>query len=104
MLLSAVLQRIAKATKQPYARFLDAPIKVDNAIIADTKTFLGEQLERYDFLRFNCISAVVDRKHIRLDHFQRLALVAFMVSKGFLDDEIHDFFKTVYSSEGRTRL
>ena len=87
--------------KQPYVGFLDVAIKVDNAIIADTKAFLCEQLERYDFLRFNCISAIVDRKHIRLDHFQRLALVAFMVSKGFLDDEIQDFFKTVYGSEGR---
>ena len=52
-------------------------------------------------MRFNCVGAVVDRKHIRLDHFQRLAFVQFMVSKDFLDDEIHDFFKTVYSSEGR---
>ena len=44
---------------------------------------------------------VVDRKHICLDHNQRLALVQFMVSKDFLDDEIHDFFKTVYATGGK---
>ena len=58
-------------------------------------------LERYDFLRFNCVSAVVDKKHIRLDHFQRLSIVQFMVSKDFLDEEIHDFFKTIYQGDGK---
>ena len=87
--------------KQPYIKMFDAPLKVDNTIIADTKKFLGDQLERYDFLRFNCVCAVVDRKHIRLDHLQRLALAQFMVSKDFSDDELHDFFQTINSSEGR---
>ena len=87
--------------KQPYQRAVDAPIKTDNGIISDTKAFLAEQLGRYDFLGFGCVNSVVDRKHIRLDHNQRLAVVSFMVSKGFLDDEIHDFFKTVYRGDGK---
>jgi P4 family phage/plasmid primase-like protien len=87
--------------KQPYVQVAEAEIRVDNSILLDTRAFLAKQLERYDFLRFNCISSVVDRKHICLDHNQRLALVQFMVSKDFLDDEIHDFFKTVYGPGGR---
>ena len=87
--------------KQPYEQVLDAPIKIDNSILADTRVFLSGQIERYDFLRFNCISSVVDRKHICLDHNQRLAIVQFMVSKDFCDEEIHDFFKTIYASGGR---
>ena len=90
-----------EGNKQPYVRVIDTPVRVDDSIIADTKVFLGEQLLRYDFLRFNCIAGVVDRKHVRLDHFQRLAFVQFMVAGDFLDDEIHDFFKTVYNSEGK---
>jgi P4 family phage/plasmid primase-like protien len=90
-----------EGNKQPYTKITDVPIKLDNSIIVDTKEFLNEQLERYDFLRFNCVSVVVDRKHIRLDHFQRLAIVQFMVSKDFLDEEIHDFFKTIYQSDGK---
>ncbi len=86
--------------KQPYTQAVDAPIRVDNAILTDTRVFLGQQLERYDFLRFSCVNSVVDKKHIRLDHNQRLAIIQFMLSKGFFDDEIHDFFKTVYSSSG----
>ena len=66
--------------------------------MADTKAFLAEQLERYDFLGFNCVNSVVDRKHIRLDHNQRLAIGSVYGSKDFLDDEIHDFFKTVYQA------
>ena len=91
----------AEGHKQPYVKVCDAPILRDSGIIGDTKAFLAEMLERYDFLGFNCVNSVVDRKHIRLDHNQRLALVQFMVAKGFLDDEIHDFFKTVYQSEGK---
>jgi hypothetical protein len=86
--------------KQPYNQAIDAPIRVDNTILADTRVFLGQQLERYDFLRFSCVNSVIDKKHIRLDHNQRLAVIQFMISKGFFDDEIHDFFKTVYSSSG----
>ena len=91
----------AEGNKQPYSKVYDAPIRSDNSIIGDTKAFLAAQLERYDFLGFNCVNSVVDRKHIRLDHNQRLALVQFMVSKDFLDQEIHDFFKTIYQSEGK---
>jgi hypothetical protein len=87
--------------KQPYVVVVDSEIRVDNSILSDTRAFLAEQLERYDFLCFNCVCSVVDRKHICLDHTQRLALVQFMVSKDFLDDEIHDFFKTVYAAGGR---
>jgi P4 family phage/plasmid primase-like protien len=87
--------------KQPYTKFCESEIRSDNCILADTKAFLVAQLERYDFLGFNCVNSVVDRKHIRLDHSQRLALVQFMMSKDFLDNEIHGFFKTVYQSEGK---
>ena len=90
-----------EGNKQPYLKLTDGPIKVDHSIIVDTKTFLNEMLERYDFLRFNCVNSIVDRKHIRLDHFQRLSIVQFMVSKDFLDDEIHDFFKTIYHGDGK---
>jgi P4 family phage/plasmid primase-like protien len=90
----------SEGKKQPYLKFTDPPILIDNAILADTKAFLVETLDRYDFLCFNCVSSVVDRKHIRLDHNQRLAVVQFMVSKNFVDDEIHDFFKTVYRLDG----
>ncbi len=87
--------------KQPYTQVADAEIRVDNSILSDTRAFLAQQLKRYDFLRFNCVFFIVDRKHICLDHNQRLALVQFMVSKDFLDDEIHDFFKTVYATGGK---
>ena len=33
-----------EGNKQPYVRLSDAPIRVDNAVIADTKTFLGEHV------------------------------------------------------------
>jgi hypothetical protein len=91
----------AEGNKQPYIKVTDAAIRIDNTIIGDTKAFLGGQQERYDFLGFNCVNSVVDRKHIRLDHNQRLALVQFMVSKDFLDEEIHDFFKTIYQGDGK---
>ena len=87
--------------KQPYIQVADADIMVDNSILSDTRTFLAEQLERYDFLQFNCVSSVANRKHICLDHNQRLAIVQLMLSKEFPDEEIHDFFKTVYASGGR---
>jgi P4 family phage/plasmid primase-like protien len=87
--------------KQAYTQSAESEIRVDNTIIADTRAFLSRLFERYDFLRFNCVSSVVDRKHITLDHNQRLAVVQFMVSKDFSDDEMHDFFRTVYASGGR---
>jgi P4 family phage/plasmid primase-like protien len=90
-----------EGNKRPYTKVCDAQIRIDNNIIGDTKAFLAQQLERYDFLGFNCVNSVVDRKHIRLDHNQRLALVQFMVSKDFLDDEIQGFFKTVYQTQGK---
>jgi len=90
-----------EGNKQPYTKLTEAAVRTDNAIISDTKTFLGRQQNRYDFLGFNCVNSVVDRKHIRLDHYQRLALVQFMVSKDFLDEEIHDFFKTIYQANGK---
>jgi P4 family phage/plasmid primase-like protien len=86
---------------QPYVQGDQADIKVDNTILCDTHAFLVSQLERYDFLRFNCVSSVANRKHICLDHNQRLAIVQLMLSKDFVDEEIHDFFKTVYSPGGR---
>ena len=87
--------------KQPYIQVADTDIMVDNSILSDTRTFLAKQLERYDFLQFNCVSSVANRKHICLDHNQRLAIVQLMLSKEFPDEEIHDFFKTVYASGGR---
>jgi hypothetical protein len=87
--------------RQPYVQVSEADIIVNNSILSDTRVFLSQQLERYDFLGFNCVSSVADRKHICLDHNQRLAIIQFMLSKGFLDEEIHDFFKTVYASGGR---
>ena len=87
--------------KQPYIQVAEAEIKVDNIILQIPRRFLTEQVERYDFLRLTALALVVNRKHIRLDHIQRLAIVQFMVSKDFLDDEIHDFFKTVYAPRGR---
>jgi P4 family phage/plasmid primase-like protien len=88
-----------EGNKQPYIKVTNEQIRSDNSIIGDTTAFLAEQQERYDFLGFNCVNSVVDRKHIRLDHNQRLALVQFMVSEDFLDDEIHDFFKTIYQGD-----
>jgi P4 family phage/plasmid primase-like protien len=90
-----------ETNKQPYTKVTNEQIRSDNSIIGDTTAFLAKQQERYDFLGFNCVNSVADRKHIRLDHNQRLALVQFMVSKDFLDDEIHDFFKTIYQGDGK---
>jgi P4 family phage/plasmid primase-like protien len=88
--------------KQPYTKTNDAEIRVDNTILADTRAYLSKLLERYDFLHYNCISSVVNRKHITLDHNQRLAVAQFMIHKDFPDEEIHDFFRTIYSaSHGR---
>ena len=42
--------------KQPYSQVIDSEIRVDNSILSDTRAFLVQQLERYDFLRFQlCI-------------------------------------------------
>jgi P4 family phage/plasmid primase-like protien len=90
-----------EGNKQPYTKSTNAEIKTDNTIIADTKSFLNEQLERYAFLSYKCVNSIVDKKHIRLDHFQRLAIGQFMVSKDFLDDEIHDFFKTIFQADSK---
>jgi P4 family phage/plasmid primase-like protien len=91
----------AEGKKQPYVKALDVPIRSDCSIIGDTKAFLALQLEKYDFLRYNCVGSVVDKKHIRLDHVQRLAVVQFMLAKDFADEEIHDFFRAVYDSGGK---
>ena len=100
-LLLVVLLRMWMAKNNPTSKLLKRRSKVDNSILSDTRTFLAKQLERYDFLRFNCVSSVANRKHICLDHNQRLAIVQLMLSKDFLDEEIHDFFKTVYAPGGR---
>ena len=87
--------------KEEYKKETEYPIKEDNTIIADVKAFLAEQLKRYDFLSYNCINATVNRKHIKLEHTQRLAILQFMLSKDFPDEEIHAFFMAVYNAEGK---
>ena len=84
--------------KQPYTRVRNGPIKIDNTIIQDTKLLLADQLQRYDFLQYKCVHAKIDAKHIKLDHTQRLAVLQFMLAKNFEDEEVHDFFRTVYET------
>jgi putative DNA primase/helicase len=76
-------------------------IQTDNTIIADTKKWLSEILTKYDFLQYSCINVHINKKHIRLTHDQRLAIVNFMVSKDFEDSDIHDFFTACYDTKGR---
>ncbi len=76
-------------------------LATDNTIIADTKKWLREELALYDFLEYKCIKAYTNKKHIRLTHDQRLAILNFMLAKDFSDEEIHDFFIACYDSKGR---
>ncbi|MGD0451454.1 MAG: phage/plasmid primase, P4 family [Candidatus Bathyarchaeia archaeon] len=87
--------------KGQYVLVKNTVILEDNSLGADTRKFLAEILEKYDFLQYQCVFQTVNSKHILLEHNQRLALLAFMLSKGFNDAEIHNFFKTVYDSKGR---
>jgi hypothetical protein len=77
------------------------PILEDNKIGVDTRRVLGEILEKYDFLQYKCIHENTKEKHIRLEHNQRLALLNFMLSKNFTEEEIHSFFKCVYDLKSR---
>jgi len=76
-------------------------IATDNYLIADTKLWLKEQLKQYDFLQYRCIYNLTNKKHIKLNHEQRLAILTFMILKDFTDEEIHDFFRTIYDDSGR---
>jgi P4 family phage/plasmid primase-like protien len=87
--------------KGEYVLVKNTALLEENSLGADTRKFLAEISEKYDFLQYQCIFQTVNTKHIILEHNQRLALLAFMLSKGFNDSEIHNFFKTVYDSKGR---
>jgi P4 family phage/plasmid primase-like protien len=91
----------AEGRKSEYVLVKQTPLLTDNTLGIDTRKFLAEILEKYDFLQFKCINQTVNAKHIRLEHNQRLALLSFMLSKNFKDEEIHNFFKSVYDAKGR---
>lgn len=98
-------------TKQPYIKLPNLrlypdknfcyynELTTDNTLISDTKNWLKEVMERFDFLQYRCV--FTKKKHIRLSHDQRLAILQFMLSKDFSDEEIHDFFRAVYDTKGR---
>lgn len=90
-----------EGNKNPYVTYSNCTVATDNTIIADTKAWLTEQLSRYDFMQYKCVNSVVDKKHIRLTHEQRLAILNFMLSKDFPDTEIHDFYRGCYDKNGR---
>lgn len=95
-------QKLSQVSLYPDKIFCFAnEISVDNTLIADTKKWLSEQLEHYDFLQYNCINSIANKKHIKLTHDQRLSILHFMLLKIFKDDEIHDFFRTIYDTQGR---
>jgi P4 family phage/plasmid primase-like protien len=91
----------AEGKKGAYVLVKQTPLLEDNTLGKDTRKFLAEVLEKYDFLQYLCINQTVNAKHIRLEHNQRLALLSFMLAKNFTDQEIHNFFKSVYDSKGR---
>ena len=91
----------AEGHKGEYVLLKNTALLEDNTLGADTRKFLAEILEKYDFLQYPCINLTVNTKHILLEHNQRLALLAFMLAKNFTDGEIHNFFKTVYDSKGK---
>lgn len=89
-----------EGAKQPYTKTNDASILQDNNILQDTKNFLTELQQRYDFLGYKCIKEQLG-KHIKLNHEQRLAILNFMLKKKFPEEEIHDFYKTIYEKKGK---
>ncbi len=91
----------AEGKKGEYILVKQTPLLTDNTLGVDTRKFLTEILEKYGFLQYQCINQTVNAKHIRLEHNQRLALLSFMLSKSFKDEEIHNFFKSVYDEKGR---
>jgi len=91
----------AEGKKGEYALVKQTPLLTDNTLGLDTRKFLAEILEKYDFLQYLCINQTVNAKHIKLEHNQRLALLSFMLSKNFKDEEIHNFFKSIYDAKGR---
>jgi P4 family phage/plasmid primase-like protien len=91
----------AEDRKGEYCLVKQTLLLTDNTLGIDTRKFLAEILEKYDFLQYQCINQTVNAKHIRLEHNQRLALLSFMLSKNFSDDDIHNFFKSVYDNKGR---
>lgn len=91
----------AEGKRMDYVLIKETPLLTDNTLGTDTRKFLTEVLEKYDFLQYHCISQTINAKHIRLEHNQRLALLSFMLHKNFVDDEIHNFFKSVYDNKGR---
>jgi len=91
----------AEGRKGEYVLVKQTLLITDNTLGIETRRFLGEILEKYDFLQYRCINQTVNAKHIRLENNQQLALLSFMLSKNFSDDDIHNFFKSVYDNKGR---
>lgn len=95
-------QKLSQVSLYPDKIFcFTSDISRDNTLIADTKTWLKYKLVMYDFMQYKCINKTVNTKHIKLDHDQRLAILPFMILKKFSDEELHDFFRTLYDDKGR---
>jgi hypothetical protein len=83
---------------KPYTLFLDKPISRDDTIIRDVSDFLHMLLKgQYSWLKYKCIQAHMNHKHVMLDHDQGLAINAFMMTAGCDDLEIHNFRRGLYA-------
>lgn len=95
-------QKLCQVTLHPNTVFsFPNEIITDNTLIADTKKWLKYRLEIYDFLQYRCVNNLVNTKHIKLTHDQRLSILIFMLLKKLNEAEIHDFFRTIYDEKGR---
>lgn len=71
----------AEGRKGEYVLVKQTPLLEDDTLGKDTRKFLAEILEKYDFLQYLCVNQTVNAKHIRLEHNQRLAILSFMLAK-----------------------
>lgn len=76
----------------------ELPVKRENEIIKESLKVMKKIMDKAPFLEYNCIKTL-DKK-IRMNHDQRLSVLAFMLHENWDDAAIHNFFKNVHEIGG----